>query len=192
MRPGRQDPSTTGPKIVAHDERLSWKICPGANEVECFMRKILPLSEIRALVGTDIGQSEWLQIDQGRIDRFADCTDDHQWIHTDPARAAGGPFGKTIAHGFLTISLIPYLARSASIQPEHTVMAINYGINMVRLIHPVTVGAKIKDTLTLLAVEDKDPRQVMLTTRHNIEIQGETKPACVADMLSLFITAPPL
>ena len=154
------------------------------------MRKILPLEEIRALVGTQIGRSEWLEIGQERIDRFADCTDDHQWIHTDPDRAAAGPFGAPIAHGFLTLSLIPFLGRSGSIEPEGTRMAINYGFNKVRLIHPVTVGSKIRDTLKLLAVTEKEPHRVLMTTRHTIEILGEDKPACVAEMLSMFVTMP--
>lgn len=156
------------------------------------MRKSLPLIEIQALVGTEIGQSDWLHIDQERVDRFADCTDDHQWIHVDTARAATGPFGATIAHGFLTLSLIPYLSRSVFLQPEDTIMAVNYGFETVRLINPVSVGAKIRDTLSLTAVKVKDQHRVLMTTRHTIEIESRAKPACVAECLSMYFLSTPV
>ena len=154
------------------------------------MRKRLTLKEITAYVGREIGKSEWLRIDQDRVDAFADCTDDRQWIHVDPERALGGPYGSTVAHGLLLLSLIPYLSRNVSLIPEGMVMTVNYGINRARFIRPVPVGAEIRDTLLLKAVSEKGDGKILLSIQHTIHIRGQAQPACVVEMLRLYLTAP--
>lgn len=147
------------------------------------------LADLRGLIGREIGVSDWFLIDQNRINQFADCTDDHQWIHVDVERAAHGPFGGTIAHGFLTLSLIP--AMSACIQlpldPSQIQMSVNYGLNQVRFINPVPVNSQVRSRVTLAGVEEKAPDRILLTYKHTIEIEGQAKPACVAEMLALVI-----
>jgi acyl dehydratase len=147
--------------------------------------KILPLDEMKKQVGKELGVTDWFEMDQDRINQFADCTMDHQWIHVDEKKAAKGPFGKTIAHGYLTVSLLSYFAEDYILAPEGSAMAINYGMNKLRLISPVTVGAKIRDRITFVALEEK-PLGVIVTTSHTVEIQGQEKPALFAEMLSLF------
>ncbi|QLY33558.1 MaoC family dehydratase [Nocardia huaxiensis] len=133
---------------------------------------------LKAAVGTEIGVSEWITIDQGRIDTFADATDDHQWIHVDAERAAAGPYGKTIAHGFLTLSLIvPMTAQVLKVSCAR--MAINYGLDRVRFITPVTVGSRIRGRVTLDTVTDI-PGGVQTERTVTVEIEGAAKPACVA------------
>jgi acyl dehydratase len=156
------------------------------------MNKELPLNEIIKRIGTKIGYSDWFTINQDRINRFADCTEDHQWIHVDPDRAASSPFSGTIAHGFLTLSLIPHLCRDLFICPAGTLMTINYGFNRVRMISPVPVGADIRDVVVLKNVEVKeDGRQILFTDEHTIEIKGAAKPACVAQMLYIYLVNQP-
>ena len=150
--------------------------------------EILPLEEIKARIGQEIGKSEWIQIDQDRINQFAECTGDHQWIHVDEEKAAAGPFGTTIGHGFLTISMLPKMSEDTSLIPEVTMMAINYGLNKVRLLNPVTVGSKIRDTIVLGSVTEKSGGRILISTTNTIEIEGQEKPACVAEMLSMFFT----
>ncbi|MBU3914357.1 MaoC family dehydratase [bacterium] len=150
------------------------------------MIEVLPLNQIKEKVGQELGQSEWLEIDQDRIDKFAECTGDHQWIHVDKEAAAKGPFGTTIAHGFLTLSLIPFFSGDMGVVPEGTMMAVNYGLNKVRLLNPVPVGSKIKDIMVLSNVEEKSGNRILMTTTHTIEIEGQEKPACVADTLAMF------
>jgi acyl dehydratase len=150
--------------------------------------EILPLEEIKARIGQEIGKSEWIQIDQDRINQFAECTGDHQWIHVDEEKAAAGPFGTTIGHGFLTISMLPKMSEDTSLIPEGTMMAINYGLNKVRLLNPVTVGSKIRDTIVLGSVTEKSGGRILISTTNTIEIEGQEKPACVAEMLSMFFT----
>lgn len=150
--------------------------------------QVLPLDKIKEKVGQEIGKSDWIQIDQERINQFADCTGDHQWIHVDEEKAAAGPFGKTIAHGFLTISMIPKFSENHSLVPEGTMMAINYGLNKVRLVNPVPVGSKIRDNIALGEVVEKSGGRVLVSTIHTIEIEGEEKPACVAESLAMFFT----
>ncbi|ACN13430.1 conserved hypothetical protein [Desulforapulum autotrophicum HRM2] len=148
--------------------------------------EILPLEEIKQRIGTELGVSDWLPIDQDRIDAFADCTMDHQWIHVDQAASAKGPFGKTIAHGYLTLSLLSHFSENHMVVPQGAVIVINYGMNKVRFIAPVLVGSRIRDRIFLAAVEEKSNGRVVVTTSHTVEIEGQEKPALVAEMLTMF------
>ena len=148
--------------------------------------EVLPLEKIKERIGEEIGASDWLQIDQKRINDFADCTGDHQWIHVDEEAAANGPFGKTIAHGYLTVSLLPAFSSDIAVIPEGTMMAINYGMNKLRFINPVPVDSKIRDKISLTNVEEKPGGRILVTTTHTVEIEGEEKPACVAETLTMF------
>lgn len=153
------------------------------------MREILPLDVIKGRIGEELGVTEWIQIEQDRINRFADCTMDHQWIHVDEEKAAQGPFAKTIAHGYLTASLFSYFMSQVGVMPEGTTMAINYGMNRLRFINPVPVGSKIRDRISLSNVEEKGEGRILVTTTHTIEIEGEEKPACVAEVLGMFFVS---
>lgn len=147
------------------------------------MQTIASLDDAVALVGTELGVSEWLPIDQSRIDRFAEATDDHQWLHVDPARAADGPYGSTIAHGFLVLSLLPALAADV-IKAEGFSAVVNYGLERVRFPSPVREGSRIRDRVSLdQAIEAKGG--LLLTVTHTIEIEGSERPACVATQLRL-------
>ncbi len=150
--------------------------------------EILPLEEIKAKIGQEIGKSDWFQIDQNRINQFAECTGDHQWIHVDQEKAAAGPFGKTIGHGYLTISMIPKLSENTSLVPDGTMMAINYGLNKVRLLNPVTVGSKIRSSMALGSVTEKSGGRILISITNTIEIEGQEKPACVAETLVMYFT----
>lgn len=137
------------------------------------------LDELKALAGTDLGHTGWLEITQDRVNAFADATDDHQWIHLDRERAAAGPFGGTIAHGYLTLSLvIPLLSELSEVRGVS--MTINYGLNKVRFPAPVPVGSKIRLAARLGAVEDAGVGAVQAIVDCTIEIEGGEKPACVA------------
>ncbi|MFD0904435.1 MaoC family dehydratase [Actinomadura sediminis] len=137
------------------------------------------LDEIKALAGKDLGRSDWLEITQERVDTFADATDDHQWIHVDAARAAGSPFGGTIAHGYLTLSLVIPLFNGL-LTVQGTKMSINYGLEKVRFPSPVRVGARIRLAATVAEVTDVPGNGVQMTCDFTIEIEGSDKPACVA------------
>ena len=150
------------------------------------MAKELPLEEIKALVGREVYVSGWKEVSQGQIDGFADATGDHQWIHVDPVKAAQGPFGRTIAHGFLTLSHIPFFSYQGAVSPEGAKVTINYGLNKVRFPNPVPVGSRIRDRIFLLNVEEQQGGRILITTTHTIEIEGQEKPACVAESLALF------
>ncbi|MFC9842847.1 MaoC family dehydratase [Streptomyces sp. NPDC060223] len=140
------------------------------------------LDEIKALAGADLGRTDWLQITQDRVNTFADATDDHQWIHTDPERAATGPFGAPIAHGYLTLSLIiPLFGQLLAV--EGTSMSINYGLDKVRFPHPVKVGAKIRLHGTVESVEEARGNGVEMRLTFTVEIEGADKPACVAQAI---------
>ncbi|MBO9577674.1 MAG: MaoC family dehydratase [Microbacteriaceae bacterium] len=143
------------------------------------------IDELERRVGEELGTSPWLEIAQQRIDAFADATDDRQWIHVDPARAAAGPYGATIAHGFLTLSLLPALAAGAyAVHGAST--RVNYGLDRVRFPAPVRVGSRIRGRISLVAAERTD-RGVRATLRTEVEIEGSDKPACVADSVTLFV-----
>ncbi|MFS8097191.1 MaoC family dehydratase [Lentzea alba] len=137
------------------------------------------LEEVKALAGRDLGYTDWLQIDQDRVYRFAEATDDHQWIHVDPARAAAGPFGGTIAHGYLTLAmLIPLMGELLDVSGVR--MSINYGLDKVRFPAPVPVGAKIRLKGQVASVDEVAGNGVQLTVDFTVEIEGSDKPACVA------------
>jgi acyl dehydratase len=136
-------------------------------------------AELAAAVGTQVGTGDWIEIDQKRIDLFAEATGDHQWIHVDPARAADGPFGTTIAHGYLTLSLLPALVKDVYVT-EGVRMGINYGLNKVRFPSPVRVGSRIRAAVAV-ASADEVPGGFQITTTVTIEIEGSDKPACVAE-----------
>jgi acyl dehydratase len=137
--------------------------------------------ELIKAVGTELGASEWLTIDQDRINLFAEATGDHQWIHVDPERAAQGPFGRTIAHGYLTLSLLPVLVQDIY-RVEGVRMGVNYGLNKVRFITPVPVGSKIRAVLTLDSVTEAGGGLQIASTAV-VEIEGVEKPAAVAESL---------
>ncbi len=150
------------------------------------MRVFETFDEVAAAAGEELGTSEWLQVDQERVNAFADATGDHQWIHVDVERARSGPFGGTVAHGYLTLSLIPQF--SAQIFCLDTPGArLNYGVNKVRFPNPVRVGAKIRGTATLTEVTDI-PAGKQLVTTYVVEIEGEDKPACVAETVVLLLS----
>ena len=140
------------------------------------------LADLQPRVGETLGTSEWIEVDQRRIDRFADATGDHQWIHVDPVRAAEGPFGTTIAHGFLTLSLLPEMfARAFSI--ADTRMGVNYGLNRVRFTAPVPVASRLRGRFRLLAYEPI-AGGAQLTVEVTIEREGADKPVCIAESLT--------
>lgn len=146
------------------------------------------LAELKSLVGEEIGVSGWKRVDQALIDRFADCTDDHQWIHVDPERAEReSPFGATIAHGFLTLSLLPALAYEIGSIPADIAAGVNYGLDRVRFLTPVRAGAHVRLRVKLLSIEDKGEGRLMLRSVNTLEIEGEERPALVAETLSLLI-----
>ena len=150
--------------------------------------EVLPLEKLKERVGQELGVTDWFQMDQKRINTFAECTLDNQWIHVDEEAAKSGPFGQTIAHGYLTVSLLSYFAADYAVLPEGTVAAINYGMNKLRLINPVNSDAKIRDQIVLTDVVEKSGGRVLVTTTHTVEIEGEEKPACVAEVLTMFFT----
>ncbi len=140
------------------------------------------LAELQALAGQELGTSDWITVDQARIDLFAQATGDEQWIHTDPVRAAAGPFGATVAHGFLTLSLIPLLFDSG-FHVADVRMGINYGLNRVRFAAPVRVGSRLRGRFKLLSYEPLEGG-AQLVVEATVEIEGGSKPACVAETVS--------
>jgi acyl dehydratase len=146
------------------------------------LKRFAHLTDLRNEVGREIGTSDWLVVDQARIDQFALATGDHQWIHVDPKRAAKGPFGRTIAHGFLTLSLLPHLVET-SYAIDDVRMGVNYGLNRVRFPAPVPSGSRIRAHTRLLKYEDV-PGGAQLVFEVTIELEGSNKPACVAESVS--------
>lgn len=140
------------------------------------------VDELRAAAGTKVGASPWITVEQGRIDLFADATDDHQWIHVDAEKANEGPFGTTIAHGFLTLSLLPDMIKDVY-RVEGVKMGINYGLNKVRFTSPVPVGSKIRGIIELADVADAGGG-VQVTNKVTVEIEGSERPALVAEWLT--------
>lgn len=141
------------------------------------------------MTGSEFGPSEWVVIDQARIDAFADATLDHQYIHVDAERAAETPFGGTIAHGYLTLSLLPHLTAGIRPMPENTVMAINYGLDRLRFLAPVKAGSAVRARATVTDITEKSPGQLLIKTAVTVEIRGEDRPALVAETLTLAVTA---
>ncbi len=147
------------------------------------------IDTISQYVGQELGVSDWMTIDQERIDGFADFTGDHQWIHVDVERAKRESlFGTTIAHGYLTLSLAAALAMELGIIPVGVSQALNYGLDKVRFLAPVKSGSRVRDRVVLLAAEPQGKGRLLLKFRNTIEIEGETKPALIADALSLLVT----
>lgn len=145
----------------------------------------VPVAELKDHVGKELGKSEWLTIDQQRINQFAECTGDHQFIHVDPEKAKLTPFGTTIAHGFLSLSLIPMLMEKIMIMPKDLKMAVNYGLDSVRFIQPVKVNSRVRLVVTLTDATEKNPGQWLLKARAVLEIEGQEKPAYIAEQLTL-------
>lgn len=144
------------------------------------------LDSLRSAVGTTVGTSDWITVDQNRIDGFADATDDHQWIHVDTTRAADGPYGGTIAHGFLTLSLLAPVTQQV-MSVSYARMALNYGLGKVRFISPVPVGSRVRGTVELTDVSDV-PGGVQVTRTVTITAEDAPKPACVAENLVRYLT----
>ena len=146
------------------------------------------LTTIQEFVGHELGVSDWLTIDQERINQFADCTGDHQWIHVDVERARReSPYGAPIAHGYLTLALLPQFLFTIGFIPPDVAQAINYGLDRVRFLAPVKAGARIRNQVVLLAVEDKGGGRVLIKTKNTIEIEGESTPAMVAETLAMLM-----
>lgn len=148
------------------------------------MRIFKGVDEVRAAAGTRLGESGWVTVEQRHIDQFAEATGDSQWIHVDSEKAARGPFGKTIAHGFLSLSLLPVLV-SDVYRIEGVRMGINYGLNRVRFTAPVPVDSKVRAVVDLVEVKDAKDGAVQLTTRVAVELEGSERPALVAEWLTL-------
>ncbi len=149
------------------------------------MRILNNSKEIADAAGQELGVSEWVAVTQERIDLFADATGDRQWIHVDAERAADGPFGATVAHGYLTLSMLPFLGAQVYAFAGD-VARVNYGLNKVRFVAPVKVNSKIRNRVQLLSVEDIDKGQ-RATLQHTVEIKGSDKPACVAETVVLLM-----
>ena len=154
------------------------KACHYSSRVKSYQK----LADLQAHVGAVLGTSEWILVDQARIDQFASVTGDNQWIHVDPEKAAAGPFGSPIAHGFLTLSLIPKFFDS-SIQITGSRMGVNYGLNRVRFTAPVPVGSQLRGRMKLLAAEPVEKDGMQLTWQITVEVEGSDKPVCVAESL---------
>ncbi|WP_416427071.1 MaoC family dehydratase [Pseudomonas sp. App30] len=145
----------------------------------------VPVAELKQYVGKELGYSQWLKIDQARINLFAEATGDFQFIHVDPEKAAKTPFGSTIAHGFLSLSLIPKLMEDLLVVPEGLKMVVNYGLDSVRFIQPVKVDSNVRLKVELTEVTEKKPGQWLLKATATLEIEGSEKPAYIAEPLSL-------
>lgn len=148
-------------------------------------RTVVPFDEVKNLVGTNLGHSAWREITQDQVNTFADATDDHQWIHTDPEKAKDGPFGAPIAHGFLTLSLlIPMWSELFDVPDVRT--KVNYGLDKVRFTSPVKVGSRIRMTVTITDVQEVKGNGLHLVAEGTIEIEGQERPAVVATFLNRF------
>lgn len=146
------------------------------------------IKDLDQYLGKESGVTDWLEIDQQRVNQFADVTEDHQFIHVDPERAKQTQFGGPIAHGFLTLSLLPYFGeQGAAVSLENVAVRINYGLNKVRFLSPVRVGSKIRARYKFLAYEEKRPGQILMTHEVTIEIQGTEKPAMIAETLGMAV-----
>jgi acyl dehydratase len=146
---------------------------------------IASLEEIRKRVGEEIGVSDWLLVDQARIDAFAEVTEDRQFIHVDPEAAARTPFGGTVAHGFLTLSLLSRFAEDAMLRPEVVKMGVNYGFERVRFMAPVRAGKRVRARFVLSSFDEKGPGRYQFVHAVTVEIEGEEKPALVADWIGM-------
>ncbi|HYS68407.1 MAG TPA: MaoC family dehydratase [Paraburkholderia sp.] len=146
------------------------------------------LAAIDDFVGRELGVSDWIVVDQARIDAFAQCTGDRQWIHVDVERAKReSPFGGTIAHGYLTLSLLAALAIEIGLIPEDASAGLNYGLDKVRFMTPVKAGARVRNRVTLVSVEKKGGGRVIVKTMNELQIEGEAKPALIAETLAMLV-----
>ena len=150
--------------------------------------KLVKPEEMENQVGVSLPGGEWFEIDQARINAFADCTEDHQFIHLDEAAAAQTPFGGTIAHGFLTLSLLTKLCAENGIYPEGIVMGVNYGLDKVRFLNPVRAGKRVRAHTEIVSVDRKDANRFLVKQAVTVEIEGEDTPAVYAEWLGMFIT----
>lgn len=152
------------------------------------MPTTVPKDRLADYAGKELGVSDWLEIDQARIDLFAEATGDHQFIHVDPVRAkAETPFGGTIAHGFLTLSLVPSMLLPIRLEPEGMTMGLNYGLDRVRFMEPVRVGSRIRARAKVAEVTARNPKQALIKMEITVEIDGNPKPALVAEALALYL-----
>jgi acyl dehydratase len=151
--------------------------------------KIFSKEEMANIVGIKLGPSQWVQLDQERINTFADCTEDHQFIHIDEEKAAQTPFGGTIAHGFLTLSMLAKFAEDIMVAPENMVMGMNYGFDKVRFLAPVRAGKRVRAAGEVMSVEIKDGNRFLVKMALSVEIEGEETPALVAEWLNMTVTA---
>lgn len=150
----------------------------------------LTLAGLSERIGQELGISDWVAIDQARIDTFASCTGDHQWIHVDVERAKReSPFGGPIAHGYLTLAMVAPLAMEIGIIPKDAAAGLNYGVEKVRFLAPVPAGARVRLRVTLSGVEPREGGQVIMKTQNTLEVEGSGKPALVAETLALLIPA---
>jgi len=149
---------------------------------------IAALDQIHAQVGREIGVSDWIEVSQDRISEFAEATEDRQFIHVDPAAAAQTPFGGTIAHGFLSLSLLSRMAADVMQVPDTTKMAVNYGLDRVRFIAPVRAGSRVRGRFILDAIDEKAPGQLLMRHSVTVEIENQPKPALTAQWLGLIFT----
>jgi len=146
------------------------------------------MATLREFVGRELGVSQWIEVDQKRIDAFAACTGDHQWIHVDVERAQReSPFGGTIAHGYLTLSLAAALAMDMGLVPSDAKAGLNYGLEKVRFIAPVRAGARVRNRVVLVSAEDKGNGRVLITAQNTLQVQGDEKPALVAEILAMLV-----
>ena len=145
---------------------------------------------VRSLIGSELGVSDWIRIEQARVDAFADTTEDHQFIHVDPERAAATPFGGTIAHGFLTLSLLPRMMEDIGGGMQDAVMGLNYGFDKIRFLAPVKVNSRVRTRAKLLDVQEKVPNQFLIKQEITVEIENESKPALIAEWLTMVMVRP--
>ena len=143
--------------------------------------------KLRGLVGNELGVSDWLVVTQERVEAFAECTEDRQWIHVDRDKAAAGPLGGTVAHGFLLLSLLPRFLGESALFRQGFRMAVNYGLNRVRFVSPVRTGARVRNRAVLKGVERKGFRRMLATVENTIEVEGGSRPAVVAELLVLIV-----
>jgi acyl dehydratase len=154
------------------------------------MPEFVSVEELKQMIGRENGLSDWVLIDQERINRFAEVTGQRSWLHVDIKRAKAGPYGGTIGHGDLSLSLIPLFSTSAKYAPSEVKMALNYGFNKVRYLNPVPVDRRMRSRMVITGIEEKQPGRFLMTTTHTIEIEGQEKPACIAEALTMFFCKP--
>ncbi len=150
--------------------------------------QVIPKDEMVKAIGNKLEPSEWITLDQARINAFADCTEDHQFIHVDQEKAAQTPFGGTIAHGFLTLSLLSKMIEGNGVVPEGTVMGLNYGFDKVRFLAPVRAGKRVRAHVEVVSVDEKSGGRFLVKQVISVEIEGEETPALVAEWLSMLVT----